>query len=56
MWTGNAHLNIAISAVVIMLQFQIKKHQFNYTAPAHRNSPETLSKVAIGLGIVGRYD
>lgn len=49
-----AHLNVVIPAELMTLQFQINKHNLDHTAPAHRNSPETLPRVAIGLRIVRR--
>jgi hypothetical protein len=49
-----AHLNVVIPAGRMALQFQINKHNLDRTAAAHRNSPETLPRVAIGLRIVGR--
>jgi hypothetical protein len=35
------------------LQFKVNKYNLDHAASAHRNSPETLPRVAIGLRIVG---
>jgi hypothetical protein len=52
-YAGIAHLNIIILTIGMILQFKVDKHNLDHTAPAYRNSPETLPGVIIGLRIVG---
>jgi hypothetical protein len=47
------HLNIIITANGMNLQFKVNKYNLDHAASAHRNSPETLPRVAISLRIVG---
>jgi hypothetical protein len=53
MYAGIAHLNVIITATGMTLQFEVNKHNLDHAASVHRNSPETLPRMTIGLRVVG---